>query len=368
MGVDSLKMYTPGVHRSVHPRGVQQKIVFHIDMDAFFAAIEKRDNPALAAKPVIIGADPKGGAGRGVVSTACYIARKYGVYSAMPISQAYRLCPQAVFLRPDISRYKKVSQSVMEILVHYSTLLEVVSIDEAYLGFKLSSYEKAKEIAQKIKKKIWEKEKLTASIGIGPNKLIAKIASDQNKPDGLTIVKPEEIERFLQSKNIRIIPGIGPKTAGKLGRIGIKTVEDLRKLSLERLEKIFGKRGKDIYLFSRGIDKRPIETKRQRKSIGKEITFEEDISSSRKIIEIALKLLQDVLQKAEKEKFKFSTLVVKIRYFDFETHTAQMKINKRTPPGCTDLCTPGVYKRALLKLVLRFLGKKKIRLVGVRLR
>ncbi len=345
-------------------------IVLHIDMDAFFAQIEKRDNPALANKPVIVGADPKGGKGRGVVSTACYIARSFGVHSAMPISRAYKLCPNAVFLRPDIERYKKVSQNIMKILTHYSPLLEIVSIDEAYLGLEADEddYEKVIEIVKRIKKEIYEKEKLTCSIGIGPNKLIAKIASGQNKPNGLTVVRPHEVGKFLKDKKVEVIPGIGPKTSEKLDSLGVKTVGDLRKVSLERLEKLFGKRGRELYLFARGIDERPIETKRQRKSIGKEITFEEDIASPQKIIEVALKLLKEVLQEAKKENFHFSILLVKIRYFDFETHTAQTKVDISTPRGCTNSYTPGVYKMALLKLILRFLGKKKIRLVGVRVK
>jgi len=343
-------------------------IILHIDMDAFFAAIEKRDNPSLANKPVIIGADPKGGAGRGVVSTACYIARKYGVHSAMPISRAYKLCPNAVFLRPDIARYKKTSQNIMKILTYCSTLLEIVSIDEAYLGIEVEDYEEAEEIAWKIKAEIWEKEKLTSSIGIGPNKLIAKIASNQNKPDALTVVKPQEVGRFLESKKVEIIPGIGPKTAEKLESLRVKTVGDLRRMSFEKLKELFGRRGKELYLFARGIDKRPIETERQRKSIGKEITFEEDVVSSQRIIEVALRLLKEVLKEAEKENFQFSTLLIKIRYFDFETHTVQRKLDISTSRGCINLYTPGLYKMALLKLILKFLGKKKIRLVGVRLK
>ncbi len=343
-------------------------IVLHIDMDAFFAQIEKRDNPALADKPVIVGADPKGGRGRGVVSTACYIARKYGVHSAMPISQAYKLCPHAVFLKPDIERYKKVSQSIMKILAHYSTLLEQVSIDEAYLGLEVNDYEKAVKIAKRIKKEIYEKEKLTCSIGIGPSKLIAKIASGKNKPNGFTVIRPHGVEKFLKDKKVEIIPGIGPKTAEKLKRLGVKTVGDLRRLTQEKMEKLFGKRGRELYLFARGIDERTIERERQRKSIGKEVTFERDISSPQEVIEVALELLKEVLQEAKKENFHFSTLLVKIRYFDFETHTAQTKVNLCTPRGCTNSYTPGVYKMALLKLVLKFLGKKKIRLVGVRVK
>lgn len=334
-------------------------IILHIDMDAFFASIEERDNPELKGKPIVIGADPKGGKGRGVVSTANYPARKYGIHSAMPISRAYKLCPHAVFLRPNIEKYKKVSDSIMKILLKYSSLLEQVSIDEAYLGLEIGDYDKAVEIAEKIKKEIYEKERLTCSIGVAPNKLVAKIASDHQKPDGLTVVRPEEVERFLAKKPVSAIPGIGPKSEEILKKEGIFTIEDLRKLSLEHLIHLFGKRGVEIYHFARGKDDRPIVLEHERKSIGKQITFEEDIKSASQVIETALELLKEVFDEAKQENFDFSTLVVIVRYSDFETHTAQEKLKSK------DFST---LKTVLLRLILRFVGKKKVRLVGVRVR
>lgn len=334
-------------------------IILHIDMDAFFASIEERDNPELKGKPVVIGADPKAGKGRGVVSTANYPARKYGIHSAMPISIAYRLCPDAVFLRPNIEKYKKVSDSIMKILLKYSPLLEQVSIDEAYLGLELDDYDKAIELAKKIKKEIYETEKLTASIGVAPNKLVAKIASDHQKPDGLTVVRPEEVEKFLAKKPVSAIPGIGPKSEEILRNEKVLTIEDLRKISLERLIKLFGKRGIEIYNFARGRDDRPIVLEHERKSIGKQITFEEDVKSASQVIETALELLKEVFEEAKQENFNFSTLVVIIRYADFETHTAQQKLKSK------DFST---LKTALLRLILKFVGKKKVRLVGVRVR
>lgn len=334
-------------------------IVFHIDMDAFFAAVEKRDNPWLADKPLIIGADPKKGKGRGVVSTACYIARGFGVHSAMPISLAYKLCPQAVFLPVNIEKYKKVSERIMKILSSYSLLLEPVSIDEAYLGFETTDYSKAKTLAKKIKEEIWQKERLTCSIGVAPNKLMAKIASDEKKPDGLTLVQLEEVENFLATKDVKVIPGVGEKTAQRLIKLKVETIGQLRNLPLEKLKEAFGKRGEEIYFFARGIDRRPIELEREPKSIGKETTFDKDIISSKEAINVALRLLKAVTDEAKEKNFSFSTLVIKVRYFDFETHTAQKKVS---------FLTFEKLRVSLLQLLLKFLGKKKIRLVGVRVK
>lgn len=342
-------------------------LILHLDMDAFFAAIEERDNPYLKEKPIVVGADPKEGRGRGVVSTANYEARKYGIHSAMPISQAYRLCPKAYFLPVNIEKYQKVSQNIFAILQKYSFLIEKISIDEAYLGLeekklckdfkKDDPYEAAKILAKKIKDEIFEKEKLTASCGIGQNKLLAKIASDHQKQNGLTVVKPNDVDEFLRNKPVLSLPGIGPKTEKVLLKFNVKTVGDLKKLSLKRLKSLFGKRGEDFYYFARGIDNRPIETTHQTKSIGKQITFQDDVDKPKVIIETAYSLLKEVLAEAEKEKFSFSTLEVIVRYFDFETKTAQMKVDGSS---FNDL------KNHLLKLLLKFLGKKKIRLVGVR--
>lgn len=336
-------------------------------MDAFFAAIEERDNPYLKGKPVVVGADPKEGRGRGVVSTANYEARKYGVHSAMPISRAYRLCPKAYFLPVNIEKYQKVSQNIFAILQKYSSLIEKVSIDEAYLGLgekrlckdfkKNDPYEAAKILAQKIKDEIFEKEKLTCSCGIGPNKLLAKIACHHQKPNGLTVVKPNEVDNFLRDKPVLSLPGIGPKTEKVLARFNVKTISDLKKLSVEKLKSLFGKRGEDFYHFARGVDNRPIETAHQIKSIGKQVTFEKDVDKPKIIIDAAYSLLKEILAEAEKEKFSFSALEVTIRYFDFDTKSSQMKINRSS---FKDL------KNHLLKLLLKFLGKKKIRLVGVR--
>jgi len=223
-----------------------ERIILHIDMDYFFAQIEERENPKFRGKPVVVGADPKGGQGRGVVSTANYIAREYGIHSALPISKAYQLCPKAIFLPVNMELYQKVSERIMDIIKKYlpcsipsgsegllrgSPIFEQVSLDEAYLDLSYifhdrekctirEGWEKAKELAKKLKKEILEKEKLTSTIGIGPNKMIAKIACEKAKPNGLLVIKPNQVKEFLEPLDIEDLPGIGPKTAEKLRAIG----------------------------------------------------------------------------------------------------------------------------------------------------
>ena len=190
-----------------------QRIILHIDMDYFFAQIEERENPQFKGKPVVVGADPKGGKGRGVVSTANYVARKYEIHSAMPISKAYQLCPEAIFLPVNIELYQKVSENIIEIVKNYSPIFEQVSLDESYLDLSqiAKNFKEAEKIGKQLKAEIFEKEKLTSTVGIGSNKLIAKIASDKGKPNGLLIIKPKEVKKFLEPLDIEDLPGIGLK-------------------------------------------------------------------------------------------------------------------------------------------------------------
>lgn len=345
-------------------------MILHVDMDAFFAAIEERDNPHLQGKSIVVGADPKGGFGRGVVSTANYEARKYGIHSALPISIAYRLNPNAVFLPVDMPRYKAVSEAIMSILKCYGTRIEQVSVDEAYLELKLniknkiskSVYEIAAEIAKAIKREVWEKEKLTCSIGIGPNKLIAKIASDHQKPDGLTIVPPNEAQVFLDPKSVRVLPGIGPKTHAVLNqKWGIETIFDLRQVPKETLIEAFGKNGQWIFEIAQGIDARPVEEIREIKSVGRQTTFPTDTNNSQLIISTVFELLEETFQELNEEKLLGKTLTVIVRYAGFETHTSQETFSEKL--------TFEKAKALSLKLLLPYLGKKqKIRLVGVRIK
>lgn len=345
-----------------------------MDMDAFFAAIEGRDNPQFRSLPIVVGADPKGGRGRGVVSTANYEARKYGIKSALPISVAWRLCPTAIFLPVDGKRYQRVSGHIMEIIRPFGEKMEQVSIDEAYLqvsgfghrvpgtSYRLSvdSYRIAEEIAKQIKKRIKKEERLTCSIGIGPNKLVAKIASGHRKPDGLTIVEPRKVQGFLDPKPVEALPGVGPKTKAVLeNKWETKTIADLRKRTKEELINTFGKNGAWLWQIARGIDDRPIKEEREIKSVGRQTTFEEDINDSRIIVKAIFKLLEEAFVELRGYNLAGKTLTVIVRYAGFETHSSQESLKENL--------SEEKAKKLCLKLLLPYLDRgQKIRLVGVR--
>jgi len=215
------------------------RIILHVDMDCFFAQVEERESPEIKGKPVIVGSDPKEGKGRGVVATSNYLARAFGIHSAMPISIAYRKCPEAVFMPPRMDSYKEASMAVMEIFRSYADKFQQVSIDEAYLDIShIDDYDAARVLAEKIKKEVLEKEKLTCSIGIGPNKLVSKIAANENKPDGLTVVLPENVNVFLDPMPVRKLHGIGPKSAERLNSLGLETIKHLRETKHEISEEL----------------------------------------------------------------------------------------------------------------------------------
>jgi DNA polymerase IV (DinB-like DNA polymerase) len=339
-------------------------------MDYFFAQIEERENPHLKGKPIVVGADPKKGEGRGVVSTANYIARKYGIHSALPISKAYRLCPEAIFLPVDMELYQKVSEEIMEIVRKYSKNCETVSLDEAYLdlsflidsaGSLQESYKKAEDLAKKLKKEILEKEKLTSSIGIGPNKLIAKLASDKNKPDGLLIITLEKVTKFLESFDIEDLPGIGPKTAEKLREKKVNIVKELKKLSKSELKNMFGVVGETIYERARGIDERDVISEEVIKSIGKEHTFEKDTRDPELILKTFDNIIEAVWQELIGYHFSFKTITVVCRFQDFETHTKAKTLKAATN-------SIDILRAESKKLLLRFIieSPKLIRLIGMR--
>jgi DNA polymerase IV (DinB-like DNA polymerase) len=352
------------------------RIIAHLDMDAFFAAIEERDNPGLEGLPVAVGADPRGGAGRGVVATANYRAREYGLRSALPISQAWRLSEQArrrgkppvVFLAPRFERYLEISAQIVSIVRNHVSQVERAGLDEMYLDLSFAgSYEKAVEICRTIKSDIRQKEHLTASAGIGPNRLIAKIASDANKPDGLTVIRPEEAEKFLEPLSVRKLPGIGPKTEILLNRMGIRTVAELKALSAEKLEDIMGKWGWDLYEMARGRDDSPVEESGEVKSIGEQETFLEDTLETGFIISRLKEMARHLLERLKEEEFEgFRTAVIVVRFADFETRTKSYTV--REP-----LRTFDELVAAALPLLLPFLDMrlnprlKKIRLIGLRL-
>lgn len=341
------------------------RVVIHLDMDAFFAAIEGRDNPQFAGKPIVVGADPRGGFGRGVVSTANYEARKYGIKSAMPISWAYKACPQAIFLPCDFRRYSRVSDSIMQIIAGFGYRMEQVGIDETYVEVTGESvlwvYEKAVRLAGEIKKQIKIKEKLICSVGIGPSKLIAKIASDYKKPNGLVVVEPQNVQRFLDPMSVRALPGIGPKTHDALLQMGIVTVKDLRKIYLYKLVDRFGVHGEHIWEMAHGRDDRPVEETHEVKSVGRQTTFEQDTKDPRVIAEAVFKLLRVVFEDlaSKGQTLRSRMLVIMVRYAWFETHTSRITAKS--------LLTIADAKRLALKLLLPYLNGKPIRLVGVRI-
>lgn len=351
------------------------RIIGHLDMDAFFAAVEERDKEWLRGLPIVVGADPDDGKGRGVVSTANYKARAYGIHSAMPISRAWRLSEvarqkglvPAAFVGGNHARYAEVSRNIMEIIRSHSSQVEEASIDEAY--FELlppDSWERAEQICRAIKRTILENERLTASIGIGPNKLIAKIASDFKKPDGLTVVRAELAEVFLEPMPMRRIPGVGPKTEERLKRIGVIVVRDLRKFSREEMAEMWGKWGSDLYEKIRGIDDTPIAEEYETKSIGEQETFLRDTGDISFLLSRITTLSQRVFGRLRGEGFgSFRTVVVTVRFADFETKTRSCTL----PQGSTSFL---VLSFTAMKLCLPLFDhrgnphRKLLRLVGIR--
>jgi DNA polymerase IV (DinB-like DNA polymerase) len=333
-------------------------------MDYFFAQIEERENPRFKGKPLVVGADPKSGQGRGVVSTANYEARKYGIHSAMPISIAYELCPEAIFLPVNMELYQQVSERIMKIIKKYSQTWEIVSLDEAYLDLSfLKKYKKTKELAKKLKDEIFAKEKLTSTAGIGQNKLIAKMASEKGKPNGLLMIKPNQVKEFLDPLDAEDLPGIGPKTAAKLRAIDINKIKDLKKISKSKLQEMFGKVGEEFYEKARGIDETPVTSEEIIKSIGRQITFERDTRNSEIIFKGFDEIIKDIYRQISENKFYFKTLTVICRFHGFETHTKSKTLLEPTN-GLE------ILKKEAKNLLLRFLieNPKLIRLIGLRVK
>jgi DNA polymerase-4 len=327
-------------------------------MDAFFAAVEQMRHPELVGKPVIIG-----GAGdptmRGVVSTASYEARKYGIHSAMPLRRAYRLCPEAIFLPVDYDEYMRVSEKIKDILRSFTPLIENVGIDEAFLDITDIDME-SEEVAKKIKERIKKEVGLTCSIGIGPNKLIAKIASDMKKPDGLTIISEEDIKGTIWPLPARKLWGVGPKTERRLNEMGILTIGDLASVPLESLTEDFGKSyGNYLYESSRGVDESPVITYWEPKSISRETTFQIDTDNWNVIAKNLAELTRDVVDAMKESGYKGKTVTVKIRFSDFNTYT-----RAKTLDDFSDSLE--IIRKAAFEALGRIELKKKVRLVGVR--
>jgi DNA polymerase IV (archaeal DinB-like DNA polymerase) len=349
-------------HSILSPMPHKQRFIFHIDMDHFYTAVEERENPALEGKPVVVGSDPKEGKGRGVVSTSNYAARASGVRSGMPISQAWRLCPNAVYLPPNFPLYIKASKEIMAIARRYSCKFEQWGIDEAFLDVtdKVKDWAEAEALARQIKVEIKEKQHLTASIGVGPNKLVAKVASDYQKPDGLTVVKEQDAEIFLAPLAVRKLLWVGKKTEAKLKPLGINTIGDLARYDPTVLSDLFGVMGVQMHLMAKGLDRSEVEERVGVKSVSHETTFEEDTSDAAAILQALDELCEDIQKETADQKLLFKTVTIKIRYQGFETHT-----KSKTLPHLTNRVVD--LKKTAKELLLPYLSGRKIRLIGVRL-
>lgn len=297
---------------------MQRKII-HIDMDSFFASVEQRDHPELRGKPIAVGGDSE----RGVVATASYEARKFGIHSAMSMSRAKTLCKDLIVVQGNHHKYKEVSLQMREIFHEYTDLIEPLSLDEAFLDVTVNKpgIELAVDIAQEIKQKIQERLQLTASAGVSYNKLLAKIASDWRKPNGLTTIHPDRAQDFIDQLRVEKIWGVGPKTANTMHKMGIFTGADLRKVSQDRLTQVFGKTGILFYQFARGIDERPVIVDYERKSVGCERTFEKDIRTKTALTIELYHAVLELEERLNRSKFKGTTLTLKLKYENFEQHT-----------------------------------------------
>ncbi|MFQ5881439.1 MAG: DNA polymerase IV [Candidatus Methylomirabilales bacterium] len=335
--------------------------IIHVDMDAFYASVEQRDHPAYRGQPVIVGADPQAGKGRGVVAACSYEVRAFGVRSAIPISTAYRLCPRAVFLPVRMERYEEVSHRIFQIFRRYTDLVEPLSIDEAFLDVSGSTrlFGEPAAIGRRIKAEIWREEGLTASVGMGPNKFVAKIASDLEKPDGFVVVRPEEVESFLQDLPIAYLWGVGEKTAARLKGLGLKTIGELARWPVGELSRRLGVAGIHLHRLSHGVDDRPVIPEEAAKSMGAETTFSVDTADLRQMRQTLLGLAERVSARLRREGYAGATVTLKLRYADFTTLTRSL-----TLPEPTAL-TEEIYQTALALFQRIPLDRRGVRLLGI---
>ncbi len=333
--------------------------IIHIDMDAFYASVEQRDFPELKGKPLVVGGSPDGRGG--VVATCSYEARAFGIRSAMSSKKAQQLCPYAIFVYPRFNAYKEVSKHIREIFSRYTDLIEPLSLDEAYLDVTEDKLGigSAITIAEQIKKAIKHELDLTASAGVSVNKFVAKIASDMNKPDGLTFIGPSRIEKFMEKLPVEKFHGVGKVTAERMKMQGIRKGADLKKLSEERLMQLFGKSGKFFYNIVRGIDNRPVKADREIKSISAEDTFGEDLSKGTELYQQLSKIISALFKRVNQYQLFGRTITVKIKYHDFKQITRSMSLEK---PITTEENTFELAKQ-LIEAV-NFDGKL-VRLLGI---
>ncbi len=336
------------------------RIVFHVDLDSFYPSIEIREHPSILGKPVIIGADPKGGRGRGVVVSSSYEARQLGIHAGQPISRAYNMAPDSVYLRPNFQLYNKVSRGIMNLLREYADSFEQVSIDEAFLDVskRVSDFEAARSLALEIKQAVEAKEGLTCSIGVAPNKSSAKIASDFQKPDGLTVVPPEKLKSFLEVLPASAITGIGKKTEEYLELIGVKTIGDLQKLDGKDLVKRFGKTGVWLWGVANGLERIEVKEKPMR-SLSVEHTFEKDVSDKQTVYEKLDDLIEKLHKRVLSTDVTFKVVGVKIRFTNFQTYSRENTLAAATN-------SKDAISREARSLLRAFdSNPKKVRLIGL---
>ena len=343
---------------SCAPEGRLIRKIIHLDMDAFYASVEQRDDPGLRGKPVAVGGSPQS---RGVVAAASYEARKFGVHSAMPMSRAVRLCPSLVIVRPDFSKYKAASERVMEILRAATPVVEPLSLDEAYLDVTENLWNEplAMQVALRIKRQIVDELKITASAGVAPNKFLAKIASGWKKPDGLTVIAPERMEAFLQQLPVDALWGVWPVTAKKLRAIGIKQLVDVRTAEPELLEKTVGSLAEWLVQLSNGDDPRPVTPQRETKSVSSETTYAQDLRDLARMKSEIHSLAAEVAQALQRKQLVARTVTIKVRYDDFTTVT-----RSHTAFGATN-AQRSIATRARILLERTDAAWRPVRLLGV---
>lgn len=338
---------------------MDQRLIIHIDMDAFYPAVEVLDDPLLAGLPVIVG----GGRERGVVSSASYEARRFGVRSAQPTATARRLCPNGVFLPVRMARYQEVSRQVFAVFERFTPLVEPLSIDEAFLDMSGCQrlFGPARQMAQRIKEAVFEATGLTASAGVGPNKLLAKIASDLEKPDGLVVVEPGEVDAFLEPLAISRLWGVGQATLTALTFLGARTVGDLKRIPREVLERRFGKLGAHLHQVARGLDERPVLPPGRPKSLGRETTFSEDIVGQDRVRRELMRLAARVGRRLRKKGLRGRVVTLKVKYADFKQVT-----RSRTLAQATD-DHQALFGQALALVESTEAGVRPVRLLGISL-
>lgn len=333
--------------------------IIHLDMDAFFAAVEMRDNPDLRGKPVIVGGDPKS---RGVVSTCSYEARKFGVHSAMSSAQAFRLCPEGIFVRPHFEKYSKASDTIHSIFHKYTDLVESVSLDEAYLDVTVNklNMDDPAALAGLIKQHILAATKLTASAGVSVNLFLAKVASDLEKPNGLTVIGPERIESLMFDLPVRKIPGVGPKTEKQLHALKIKTCGDIQRMGLRKLTAHFGNSGPWLLERARGESEREVEPFQERKQISVETTFQKDILKIEQLEKVIEEFSQEVFHDLTENAKQGTTVTLKVKYHDFEQITRSRTLRKpiQSAAQISETACELLYGKTLA-------GKKTVRLIGI---